>query len=40
MLDAYGEVHVLNADNSSIMVNSFQVYIFQQDAYFDNILFK
>jgi hypothetical protein len=40
MVDAYGEVHVLNADTSGIIVNSFQVYIFQQDAYFDNILFN
>ena len=39
-LDAFGEVLLMNADSSSIMVSGFEIEIAQQDAYFDNIQYQ
>ena len=39
-VSAFGENLVINTDSSGITVNSFEVEITQQDAYFDNIFYK
>ncbi|MFV9644899.1 MAG: SGNH/GDSL hydrolase family protein [Desulfobacterales bacterium] len=38
-VEAFGEVHVLSTDNSSIIVSGFEVESAQQDAYYDNIAY-
>ena len=34
---AFGHIYVINNDSSAIMVNNFEVELYQQDGYFDNI---
>ncbi len=36
-VNAFGEVITINTDSSSITVNSFEVELRQQDAFFDNV---
>ena len=38
-VNAFGETLVMNTDTSAITVNSFEVEVAQQDAYFDNIYY-
>ncbi len=38
-VDAFGERFAIHSDGRSIMVNSFELNIVQQDAYFDNIMY-
>ncbi len=38
-VNAFGEILTLNTDSNTILVDSFEVETFQQDAYYDNILY-
>ncbi len=40
IIEAFGETLILDSDPSSILVESFNIRIAQQDAFFDNILFS
>jgi lysophospholipase L1-like esterase len=39
-VEAFGETLVLNSDTSAITVSSFSIEVGQQDAYFDNIVYR